>query len=163
MKYIFTLYRFPKTLSLSLNLPSSLKPPQLSTDSPKVKGSGTTAAGFHLSISYSEKKSYWYMEQISPWPSLRKECYFSCDCTFTQTELPLVKLGSLAYEGRCQLRGQLSLSSVLSGTAALTTREKSCRELLVDTATQPLTAQWSASPYLIFFISSWNCPKTGIH
>lgn len=99
-----------------------------------------------------KKKSYWYMEQISPWPSLRKECYFSCDCTFTQTELPLVKLGSLAYEGRCQLRGQLSLSSVLSGAAALTTREKSCRELLVDTATQPLTAQWSASPYLIFFL-----------
>lgn len=148
--YILTLNRFPKTLSLSLNLPSSLKPTQLRKDSPEVKRSGTTATGFHLSISYSEKKSYWYMEQISPWPSLRKECYFSCDCTFTQTGLPLAKLGSLAYEGRCQPRGQLSLSSLLSG-AALTTWEKSSRELLVDTVTESVTAQWNTGHYLIFF------------
>lgn len=126
MKCIFTLYKFPHTLSLSLNVPCSLKPTQLRTDSPAVKRSGTTATAFHLSISYSEKKSYWFMEQISPWPSLRKECYFSCDCTFTQTGLPLVKLGSLAYERQCQLKGQLSLSSVLSG-AALNTRRRAPR------------------------------------
>lgn len=53
VKYLFTLYRFPKTLSPSLNLPSSLKPTQHSTDSQEEKGSGTTATGFHLSISYS--------------------------------------------------------------------------------------------------------------
>lgn len=56
VKYLVTLYRFPKTLSPSLNLPSSLKPTQHSTDSQEEKGSGTTATGFHLSISYSGKK-----------------------------------------------------------------------------------------------------------
>lgn len=167
VKYLFTLYRFPKALSPCLNLPSSLKPTQHSTDSQEEKGSGTTATGFHLSISYSGKKkkeSYWYMEQISPWPSLRKECYFCCDCTFTQTGLPLVKLGSPAYEGQCQGSAEPLLSPLWCCSDHLGEELQGVKlhnESVVDTATQPVTAQWSTGHFHIYFFfffvePSWN-------
>lgn len=75
-----------------------------------------------------KKKLYWYMEQISPCPSSRKECYFCCDCTFTQTGLPLVQTClSILRLTRDRAKGQLHITSVLSG-ATLPTWDKSCRE-----------------------------------
>lgn len=99
------------------------------------------------------------MEQISPWPSPRKECYFCCDCTFTQTGLPLVKLGSPAYEGRCQGSAEPLLSPLWCCSDHLGEELQGVKlhnESVVDTATQPVTA-----PFLSFFFSflvepSWN-------
>lgn len=104
------------------------------------------------------------MEQISPWPSPRKECYFCCDCTFTQTGLPLVKRGSPAYEGRCQGSAEPLLSPLWCCSDHLGEELQGVKlhnESVVDTATQPVTAQWSNGHFYIFFFfffvePSWN-------
>lgn len=97
------------------------------------------------------------MEQISPWPSPRKECYFCCDCTFTQTGLPLVKLGSPAYEGRCQGSAEPLLSPLWCCSDHLGEELQGVKlhnESVIDTATQPVTAQWSTGHFFFLFCRS---------